>query len=114
MVEAWRYPGQLADAPDFIDRSWTAWADGDLYGGPSGPALRIPITSSLSSPVPPDGFKMCRVGDYVVKQMVTLVDGLEPEESLDVWPKDVFERLFMPVAGGKKPREMRKSLADAA
>ena len=106
VVEAWRYPGQLANAPSFIDRAWTAWADGDLYGRPSGPALRIPVTRSISGPPPIDGFKLCRMGDYVVRQNVTLVDGLDPEEQLDVWPKDDFERLFMPVKG--------QSLADAA
>ena len=97
VVEAWRYPGQLAQAPDFIDRAWTAWAEADLYGRSAGPALRVPVTRSLSGPVPADGAKLCRIGDYVVRQMVTLVDGLEPEEALDVWPKEDFERLFMPV-----------------
>jgi hypothetical protein len=96
VVEAWRYPGQLAQAPDFIDRGWTAWADSDFNGSPSGPALRVPVSQSLSGPTPPDGTKLCRVGDYVVRQMVTLVDGLEPEESLDVWQKEAFERLFIP------------------
>jgi hypothetical protein len=102
VVEAWRYPGQLANAPDFIDRGWTAWADTDLYGSPAGPALKVPVTRSLSGPTPPDNYKMARVGDYVVRQMVTLVDGLDAEESLDVWPKEAFERLFMPISSSKK------------
>ena len=106
VVEAWRYPGQLAQAPQFIDRSWTAWAEATIDGKPAGPALRIPVTRSISGPPPIDGTKLCRIGDYVVRQNVTLVDGLEPEEHLDVWPKDDFERLFMPVKG--------HSLADAA
>jgi hypothetical protein len=118
VVEAWRYPGQLAKAPDFIDRSWTAWADSDLYGRPAGPALRVPVARSISGPVPPDGTKLCRIGDYVVRQNVTLVEGLDPELTLDVWPKDDFERLFMPVSDPNhtlgNPRKMRKSLADAA
>jgi len=113
VVEAWRYPGQLAQAPPFIDRAWTAWAEADLYGRSAGPALRVPVTRSLSGPVPPDGTKLCRIGDYVVRQMVTLVDGLEPEEALDVWPKDDFERLFMPVKL-RKPDPKWTENADAA
>jgi hypothetical protein len=113
VVEAWRYPGQLAEAPTFIDRAWTAWAEADLYGATAGPALRVPVTRSLSGPVPLDGFKLCRIGDYVVRQMVTLVDGFEPEEALDVWPKDDFERLFMPVKI-RKPDPQWTENADAA
>ena len=95
-MEAWRYPGQLATAPGFIDRSWTAWADATIDGKPAGPALKIPITGSFSGPTPPDGAKLCRIGDYVVRQMVSIIDNLE-EEALDVWPKEEFERLFIPV-----------------
>jgi len=104
IVEAWRYPGQLAEAPDYVDRSWTAWADGDLYGHPAGPALKIPVTSSLSGPLPPDGCKLARIGDYVVRQMVAIVGDLE-EETIDVWPKQEFERLFVPVT----PKPKRKA-----
>jgi len=114
VVEAWRYPGQLAGAPLFIDRSWTAWADSDINGSPSGPALRVPVTRSLSGPTPPDGTKLCRVGDYVVRQMVTLVDGLDAEESLDVWAKEAFERLFMPVSQAKKRKASHAPTTKAA
>jgi hypothetical protein len=113
IAEAWRYPGQLASAPDFIDRVWTAWAEATIDGKPAGPALRIPVTRSISGPIPSDGTKLCRIGDYVVRQMVTLVDGLEAEETLDVWPKDDFERLFMPVK--KRPPDPKwTNHADAA
>ena len=67
--------------------------------------MKIPVSRTISGPTPADGFKFCRIGDYVVRQNVTLVDGLEPEESLDVWPKDDFERLFLPC---------RETHADAA
>lgn len=113
VLQAWRYPGQLSQAPDFIDRSWTAWQDADLQGRPAGPALKVPVTRTISGPTPPDGFKFCRIGDYVVRQNVSLVDGLEPEEHLDVWPKDDFERLFMPVKQ-RTPLTQWTDHADAA
>lgn len=114
VVEAWRYPGQLAGAPLFIDRSWTAWADSDINGSPAGPALRVPVTRSLSGPTPPDGTKLCRVGDYVVRQMVTLYDGVDAEESLDVWAKEAFERLFMPIKSKRKSPSVPNTTHQAA
>ena len=102
VVEAWRYPGSLSSAPDFIDRSWTGWADEDqLIGKPSGPALRVPVPRSITYP---EGMRLCRVGDYVVRQTVCLMDGVDSDVMVDVWPKEEFERMFMPVTDLKKQK----------
>ena len=88
IVEAWQYPGSLADAPVFVERDWAAYADRDVLRRlEPGPALRVPVAGQD---------KLCRIGDYVVRQKTTLLDGLEPEEGVDVWEKDEFERLFIP------------------
>jgi hypothetical protein len=90
IVEAWRYPGSLRDAPPFIDPNWAAWGDPDDDRGlTAGPALRIPARS-------PTGEKLARIGDYVVRQEVALTSELSGEIEVDVWPADQFERLFMP------------------
>lgn len=97
VVEAWRYPGSLKEAPEFVDRSWAAYVNEDeILNKPAGPALRVPVPRSAISPSPSDGVKICRVGDYMVLQKVTLAEEIEPEQTLDVWPKEEFEKLFIP------------------
>jgi hypothetical protein len=82
-MDAWQYAGTLADAPYFVDRNWAGFDDG--------PALRVPHYAR------PDGEPViCRVGDYVVRQEVTLAEGLPSSERVEVWPKEEFERLFIP------------------
>jgi len=107
VVEAWRYPGSLTQAPPFIDRSWAAYVhDDELLGLPAGPALRVPVPHSTISPAH-EGVKICRKGDYVVRQNVTIADGVDPEEVVDVWPKADFEKLFIPVAHAVGPAKVR-------
>jgi hypothetical protein len=92
IVEAWRYPGSLKNAPSFIDPNWAAWGERDDAHIPPlepGPALRIPART-------PTGDKLARAGDYVVRQEVALTSELAGEVEVDVWPADQFERLFMP------------------
>lgn len=91
IVEAWRYPGSFKDAPAFIDRNWAAYADyDDERRIEAGPALRLPART-------PTGEKLARKGDYVVRQQVSLADGVVDDVEIDVWPAEQFERLFMPV-----------------
>lgn len=93
IIEAWRYAGALADAPPWIDRSWAAWADLDERTGQRpGPCLRVPVASHMRA----GDEAVCRVGDYVVRQCVSLADGIE-ETGVEVWPQADFHRLFMPV-----------------
>jgi len=88
IVEAWQYRGTLRDAPDFIDRSWAAWDDTNAEGITPGPALRVP--NGRDEP------RLCRGGDYVVRQQITLIEGFTPDEVVEVWRREEFERLFMP------------------
>lgn len=111
VVEAWQYPGSLSAAPPWVDRAWASWADADqLTGALAGPGLRVPIPSSLSQsnriPVTPgtEPEKMARVGDYLVKQRIALLDDLDGDEVIDVWPKEEFEKLFMPTTTLKKTK----------
>jgi hypothetical protein len=81
--EAWQYAGTLRDAPDFIDRNWVGFDDG--------PILRVPHYAR------PDGEQViCRVMDYVVRQEVKLAEGMPTMERIEVWPREEFERLFIP------------------
>ena len=90
IVEAWQYPGSLKNHPDFVDPSWTAWAEYDeTTKQESGPALRVP-TGRLAQD------KLARKGDYVVRQLVTIDPTITPEVSVDVWAARDFERLFIP------------------
>jgi hypothetical protein len=115
VMEAWRYQGRLAGAPDFVDRNWASYGDYDeIRNLPPGPALRIPVPRSITR-INPSGIKLARIGDYVVRQAVTLAEGTEPEVIIDVWDGPDFERMFIPHAvtthGATK---RRKPDADAA
>jgi hypothetical protein len=93
VVEVFHYAGSLRDAPGWISRDWIAYGDYDEKRKlPAGPALLVP------TPRTPTGTTLCRNGDYVVKQEVLLARGLDPDEQIEVWEKDAFERLFIPVA----------------
>lgn len=90
VVEAWQYHGRLVEAPSWIDKSWAAWGEYDEERKMDpGPALRVRTDGRIAE-------KMARVGDYVVKQEVTLVLGVEPDVQIDVWRKDEFEKFFLP------------------
>lgn len=90
IVDAWQYAGSLGVAPAFVDRNWASWGEYDEHRKlPPGPALRVPTPGPVAE-------KMCRVGDYVVKQSVTLAHGVPPEEHIDVWTREAFEQLFLP------------------
>jgi len=83
VIDAWQYAGSLRDAPDFVDRNWAGWDDT--------PILRVPHYAH------PDGEPIiCRVLDYVVRQEVKLAEGMPSMERVEVWPKEDFERLFIP------------------
>ena len=89
VLEAYQYPGHLKDAPGWIDRSWAAYSDFDpLRGIPAGPALRVPLRNG--------DFAMARPGDYTVRQEVILAHGVRPDVQVEVWPKESFERTFIP------------------
>ena len=115
IAEAWQYTGELASAPAWIDRSWAAWDDGD-GSRPQGPALRVPTASSQT------GDKLCRRGDYIVRQEVTLALGVDPDLQIEVWAKDEFERFFLPqrlappqqLMTGNTPADEEPESADAA
>jgi len=99
VVDAWRYDGALAQAPSWVDRNWIGYStDDELRGIPAGPCLRVPGPCGLD-----DGIRICRVGDYVVRQQVTLLEGLESPVLVEVWPKHEFEKLFLPVDTPQPP-----------
>jgi hypothetical protein len=91
IVEAWQYHGQLAEAPSYVDRGWAAWGDWDEERKiEPGPALRVPMEHGRETE------KMCRKGDYVVRQEVTIALGIAPDVRIEVWQKEEFEKFFLP------------------
>lgn len=91
VLEAFQYPGSYTGAPAWISRDWLVYGDYDERRKiPAGPALQVP------SPRHPTGTALCRKGDYIVKQEIILATGLDPEERVEVWERDEFERLFIP------------------
>ena len=91
IVEAWQYNGNLAEAPIFVDRSWAAWGDWDEERKiEPGPALRVPMQQGRETE------KLCRKGDYVVKQEVRLTLTMAPDVVLEVWRREDFEKFFLP------------------
>lgn len=93
IVDAWQYPGNVVNAPEWIDRDWIGFADWDpLRDIPAGPALRIPDDPDN----PATSYTVCRVGDYVAKQEILLTTNLPGEMRIEVWPKEQFQRLFIP------------------
>jgi hypothetical protein len=89
IIDAWRYPGSLSDAPDWIDRNWAGYGDDDVLRHiPSGPCLRVPSHSSPAEVV------LARVGDFVCRQSVAL-DGGAVEMRTDVWPAEQFMKIWI-------------------
>jgi len=91
ILEAFQYPGNLKNAPAWVDRNWTGYAsDYDaLRGIEPGPALRVPTRRG-------DEVVLCRPGDYVVQQEVVLAHGVEPDVLVEVWARESFEKNFIP------------------
>lgn len=90
IMEAFQYMGGLASAPEWIDRNWVGYGDhDDLRNIPAGPALRVPLRSG--------NIAVARIGDYIVQQEVLLSAGMPTELRVEVWPKDDFEKNFLPV-----------------
>lgn len=93
IVEAWRYPGNLVGAPEWVDRNWIGFADfDDLRKIEPGPCLRVPIHGSAD----PSDVVLCRIGDYIARQEVKLTHDLPGEIQVQVWEADQFMRLFIP------------------
>lgn len=91
VLEAFHYPGTYVGAPDWVSRDWLAYAEPDPARGlPAGPCLNVPTPRS------PTGVAVCRKGDFIVRQEILLAAGLDPEIQVEVWPREEFERLFIP------------------
>ncbi len=87
IVEAWQFVEGIARSPSWVDKNWAAWGDEDLLRDiPAGPSIRVPG---------PGGATICRHGDYIARQMMTLVPGMPPEERIEVWPRESFEKFFI-------------------
>ena len=94
IVDAWQYDGTLKNAPMWIDRNWAAYADehDNLRHLEPGPALRVPTYRGDTV--------VCRVGDYVAQQEVKITADEPGEIKTEVWEKEQFQRLFLPVEKG--------------
>ena len=102
VVEAWQYKGKLAEAPPWIDRNWAAWGDYDpVRGIQAGPAVRVPDAGGYSS--------ICRIGDFIVQEEVAITDHLN-DIRVTVWPRENFEKMFMPVSLSDSDRERVSSV----
>jgi len=90
IVDAYQYSGSVGDAPVWVDRNWVAYADHDpMRNIEPGPALRVPTYRGDDV--------YCRIGDYVARQEVKLLADQPGEIKIEVWTKEQFERLFIPV-----------------
>lgn len=98
IIDAWQYNGNLAEAPAYVDRSWAAWGEYDEERKlEPGPALRVPLEHGREVE------KLCRKGDYIVRQEVVIALGVEPDVRLEVWRKDEFEKMFLPTRANAEP-----------
>lgn len=89
IYQAWRYPGTLVSAPEWIDRNWVGWGEFDpIRNIEPGPALRIPTRI---------GVTLARIGDYVTQQSTRLTVDDPGEPEIEVWSSDQFQKLFLPV-----------------
>jgi hypothetical protein len=92
IIESFKYPGHLKNAPEWIDKSWIAFADrDDSRHLEAGPALKVP------SPAGGEHFQIARIGDYVCREEIRFAEALPPETRVEVWQAAEFQRLFMPV-----------------
>lgn len=95
IVDAFQYPGNVVNAPEWIDRNWIGYGDYDeLRGIEAGPCLRVP------NPADPSQVILARIGDYVARQSVVLDQASSPIMRIDVWAREQFQKLFIPVAPG--------------
>lgn len=84
IVTAYRFNGQVAKAPDYIDRNWISYNDG-------------PTLTVMDGDVE---IGLCKVGDWICRQDVTIDDASEPEGKrvvkgkLAVISSDEFDRLY--------------------
>ncbi len=93
ILDAFHYPGSLRDAPEWVDRNWVGYGDDDaLRGIVAGPCLRVPKHNIHEDVV------LARVGDYVTRQEVRLAPGIPGDIRVEVWAKEQFEKMFLPVA----------------
>jgi hypothetical protein len=92
ILDAFHYPGSLRDAPDWVDRNWVGYGDDDpMRGIVAGPCLRVPTFNRMGDVV------LARVGDYVTRQEVRLAPGVPGDIRVEVWAKEQFEKMFLPV-----------------
>jgi hypothetical protein len=91
ILDAWQYPGRLESAPAWVDRNWAGWGDFDpLRGIEPGPCLRVPLHYDQGQ------VALCRIGDFVARQEVAIADGVA-DVRVEVWPRESFEKMFVPV-----------------
>ena len=89
VLEAYQYKGKLTDAPAYVDRSWAAYGSVDpLRDIPAGPAVAVPDNLG--------GSALARIGDYIVRQSVTVAEGIE-DTRVEVWSRESFEKFFLPI-----------------
>ena len=89
ILEAFQYLGSLSKAPPWIDRNWIGFADYDeVRKLEACPCLRVPLEGAQT-------MKICRMGDYVVRQSITLARGVS-DIRMEVWERADFERFFLP------------------
>lgn len=89
ILDAFQYPGSLTYAPAWVDRNWIAFGDYDqLRNIEPGPCLRVPLPSGVIA--------LCRIGDYVCRQSVTLSQDQPAEVRLEVWEREHFAKMFVP------------------
>lgn len=90
ILDAWQYPGNVATAPDYVDRNWIGFADPDeLRHMPASPCLRVPLSGT-------NIVTICRPGDFVVRQETMMAPGIPSDIKVEVWERDQFQRLFIP------------------
>jgi hypothetical protein len=98
IIEAWQYPGPMKDAPEWVDKNWIGWAgDDQLRGIPAGGCLRVPLHGRDGDVV------LCRIGDYVTQQDVK-IDDRTSDLRIDVWPREHFQKMFIPSPNSPGPQ----------
>lgn len=104
ILEAWQYLNSLTNAPDWVDRNWIGYAEADEANKlPAGPAIRVPTAA---------GIVLARRGDFICKQEVRITAEIAGEIRIEVWQREVFERLFLPIHAS--PKQELSPLSSAA
>jgi hypothetical protein len=92
ILDAFHYPGNLKGAPEWVDRNWVGYGDDDpLRGITAGPCLRVPKHNVHEDVV------LARIGDYVTRQEVRLAPNVPGDIRVEVWAREQFEKMFLPV-----------------